>query len=362
MHPPHVRTEIAGATGVITLDRPGALNALTLDMCVAIDAALSAWAADSAIGAVVIRSASPRAFCAGGDVRAVHDAGKAWKRGEGDDRLQREFFRTEYAMNRRIKTFPKPYVALIDGVAMGGGAGLSIHGSHVVATETTLFAMPETAIGLFPDVGASFALPRLPGETGVYLGLTGARIRAADLIALGLATHVAPSAGLGALSAALVDAIRPEGARAAIDAILGDQHKQFEVVGEAGIAPQRAVIDRCFGFDRVEAILDALDAEPGDFAAEAAATIRTMSPTSLKLTLLELRRGRSLTFDDCMRMEYRLSQSVLAGHDFYEGVRAQLVDKDRKPRWYPSTLDAVDERGLAACFLPPRDGDLTFVA
>ncbi len=358
---PHVRTEIAGATGLITLDRPGALNALTLDMCVAIDAALSAWAVDRSVGAVLIRSASPRAFCAGGDVRAVHDAGKAWKRGDGDDHLPRVFFRTEYAMNRRIKTFPKPYVALIDGVTMGGGAGLSIHGSHVVATETTLFAMPETGIGLFPDVGTSFALSRLPGETGVYLGLTGARIRAADLIALGLATHVVLSAGLADLTAALVDAIRPDRAREAIDAILSDYAKAG-VAGEPGLAPWRDAIDRCFAFDRVEAILDALDAEPGDFAAGAAAAIRTMSPTSLKLTLMELRRGRSLTFDECMQMEYRLSQSVLAGHDFYEGVRAQLIDKDRKPKWYPSTLDAVDERGLAACFLAPREGDLTFPA
>jgi enoyl-CoA hydratase len=215
-----------------------------------------------------------------------------------------------------------------------------------------LVAMPETGIGLFPDVGTSHVLPRLAGEIGTYLALSGGRIAAADTFRLGLATHVVAHERIDDLLAELT-AQPPQ----AIDTIIG----RYSIdAGEPELLRQRDVIDRCFRHDRVEDILAALDADGGPFAVQAAATIRTMSPTSLKLTLKEMRRGRTLDFDGCLRMEYRLSQSVLAGRDFYEGVRAQLVDKDRTPKWYPATLDAVDDSAIDSLFVTPLHGDLTF--
>ena len=319
-------------------------------MCLAVDAALTAWEKDDAIAAVIVRGAGERAFCSGGDVRLAREDGLAWKKGQSDGRIVREFFRDEYRMNRRIATFPKPYVALIDGITMGGGVGISVHGSHRLATTRTLLAMPETQIGLFPDVGASYVLPRLPGEVGAWMALTGARLKVADCLLLGLATHVIDHERIDDLVAELISGgdIGPTAARYAVDA------------GPPELPPHRAVIDRCFAHHRVEDILAALDADGGAFAREAAATLRLMSPTSLKLTLKEMRKGRSLGIDDCLRMEYRLSQSVLAGRDFYEGVRAQLVDKDRQPKWYPASLDAVDDSAIDSLFVPPLHGDLTF--
>jgi len=348
---------VEGAVGVVTLDRPKALNALTQPMCVAIDRALAAWARDDAVAAVLVRSSTERAFCAGGDVRAVYDDGIAWKRGETPGHLVRDFFRDEYRMNRRIKVFPKPYIAMIDGITMGGGVGLSVHGSHRVATDRTMLAMPETGIGLFPDVGASYVLPRLPGEIGLFLALTGTRIKSPDLIDLGIATHAVAGERIAQVTAELIDAIRPGDPKAAIDRVLG---RHAASAGEPDLAARRPLIDRCFAHDDIDRILAALDGEADAFAATIAATIRTMSPTSVKLTLAEMRRGRSQDFDECMRMEYRMTQAVLAGHDFYEGIRAQLVDKDRSPRWAPASLDAVDDDTIASCFLAPAQGDLTF--
>ena len=348
---------VEGAFGIITLTRAKALNALDQPMCLAIDRALKLWAEDDRIAAVLVRGAGGRAFCSGGDVRAVREDGIAWKKGESDGAITRDFFRDEYRMNRRIKNFAKPYLALIDGITMGGGVGLSVHGSHRIATETTLIAMPETQIGLFPDVGTSYVLPRLAGRVGTYLALTGARIMAADALALGVATHSVAHERLDALTAELIVRVEPTETMQTIDDVVAAYTTD---AGAPALAAHRGTIDACFGFDRVEDILAALDANAGPFAGEAAATIRAMSPTSLKLTLSEMRRGAALDFDGCMRMEYRLSQSVLAGHDFYEGVRAQLVDKDRSPKWYPARLDAVDDSAIDSHFLTPRQGDLTF--
>ena len=347
-----VELTVGGAFGVITLNHPKALNALDQPMCLAIDGALKKWSADDRIAAVLIRGAGDRAFCSGGDVRTVREDGIAWKRGQSEGRIVTEFFRDEYRMNRRIKTFSKPCLALIDGITMGGGVGLSVHGAYRIATERTLLAMPETGIGLFPDVGTSYVLPRLAGEIGTYLALTGARVKAADALALGLATHVVPHDRIDELTAALF-----ANGRRSIDEIIADFARD---PGVPELLAHRAVIDTCFASDRAEDILTALDAISEPFAAEAAATIRAMSPTSIKLTLKEMRRGRTLNFDSCMRMEYRLSQSVLAGRDFYEGVRAQLVDKDRMPKWYPASLDAVDDNAVDSLFVTPRQGDLTF--
>jgi enoyl-CoA hydratase len=345
-----VQFAVVGSIGLITLDRPKALNALDQQMCLAVDAALKAWEKDDAIVAVVIRGAGGRAFCSGGDVRLAREDGIAWKKGQSDGRIVREFFRDEYRMDRRIATFPKPYIALIDGITMGGGVGISVHGRYRLATPRTVLAMPETQIGLFPDVGTSYILSRLAGEVGTWMALTGARLNAADCKLLGLATHVVDHESLDDLVAELAAGADLEAAAA----------RHAADPGEAAVPANRAVIDRCFAHDRVEDIVAALEADGGAFATEVLATLRLMSPTSLKLTLKLMRKGRTLSVDDCFRMDYRLSQSVLAGHDFYEGVRAQLVDKDKQPKWYPTSLDAIDGTAIDSLFVPPLQGDITF--
>jgi len=353
-----VRFESRGAVGLVTLDRRKALNALTHAMCIAIDDQLAEWAKHADIAVVVIRSGDDRAFCAGGDVRSLYDCGIALKRGLPEGRVAREFIRDEYRMNRHIKIYPKPYVAFIDGVTLGGGLGVSVHGSHRIATERTLFAVPEAAIGLIPDVGASYVLPRLPGESGSYLGLTGARINTADVVALGIATHCVPSVRLNDLLDDLVRADWSGDAHGIVDEIIGLYAVDS---GVPYLAAHSRVIEHCFAHDDIAAILEALDGAGCAVTAEAAAMIRTMSPTSLKLTLAANRRGRRLSFDDCMVMEYRLIQSILLHSDFYEGVRALLIDKDRGPRWDPPVLESVDEAKVARYFVAPPTGDLTFV-
>ena len=331
--------ERRGGLGVVRLNRPAALNALTLDMTRKLDVALKQWAHDPELRIAAIRGVGERAFCAGGDVRALY------KEGPGSAYTE-IFYREEYALNRNIFRFPKPYVALIDGIVMGGGVGVSAHGSHRVVTERTLFAMPETGIGLFPDVGATWLFSRCPGETGLYLGLTGARIRAADLIALGLAEVMAPGERLDQLEAALAQ-VRT---REEIDALLREHAAD---PGAPALTPHRAAIDRCFAEPTVEGILDALDAEGTEWAREAAATLRTKSPTSLKVALRQLRLGRSLPdFEAAMRLEFRLVQHFMAGGDFFEGVRAVVIDKDQRPRWSPARLEEVSEAAVEAYFAP----------
>lgn len=351
-------TGIGGSLGLITLNRPKALNALTLEMIRAIDPVLTGWAADPAIQAVVIRGAGDRAFCAGGDVRAVYEAGRSNIEKAGPPGLTSDFFREEYLLNRRIRRFPKPFVALIDGIVMGGGIGLSVHGSHRVCTERTLAAMPETGIGLFPDVGAGYVLSRLPGACGAWLALTGTRLKAADLRYLGLATSHVAAQDLEPLQAALAGADwRAGSASAVIDAILA---RYAADPGEAGIPALRPLIDRCFSADTVEAILAALDVEDRDAARALLHTLSGLSPTSLKVALEQIRRAATLSFDDSLVMEYRLSQSCMAGHDFYEGIRALLVDKDRSPKWKPATIDAVTREMVLAHFAQVPHGDLVF--
>jgi len=342
--------ERRGTLGLITLNRPYALNALTLDMMRALDPRLDEWEADPRVQAVAIRGAGERAFCAGGDVRALYDS-----RAAGDRAYRAEFYREEYPQNRRIFRFRKPYIALIDGITMGGGVGLSVHGSHRIATERTLFAMPETGIGLFPDVGAGYFLPRLPGELGMYLGLTGARVKAPDCLYARIATHYASSAQLAAMIDALAAADLRTG-RAAVDRTL--QHFAADP-GPATLAAHRAAIDRCFAGDSVEAILAALEAEGTPWAAETRKVIATKSPTSLKLTFRQLREGKRLDFEEAMIMEYRLCQYCMDGHDFFEGVRAVIVDKDNAPKWEPATLAGVNAAEIARAFAPRAD-DLCF--
>lgn len=349
-----IQFERRGPIGLVTLTRPKALNALTLGMIRAFDPQLAAWADDPSVAAVVVTGSGGKAFCAGGDVAQLYHDRAAVQEGRSDGSPRREFFREEYRLNRRIKRFPKPYVALIDGISMGGGVGISVHGSHRVVTEKTMVAMPETAIGLFPDVGATFVLPRCPGRTGVFLALTGERIRAADCLYLGMADAFVPSASIDSLVDRLVASNGSAGAiQAAIDALA-------QPAGEPPLAARRDAIDRCFAGASVETILRALEAEGGDWAEGVRAALAKLSPTSLKVTLAALRRGAEQEFEDGMVMEYRLSQACMAGHDFYEGVRAVLVDKDRNPAWDPPFLVDVDDARVAAHFAPPAEGDLTF--
>ena len=334
--------ERRGAAGVITLNRPQALNAVTHGMVHALSAQLAACAEDAAITRVVIRGAGERAFSAGGDIRALYELGRA---GRQDGALP--FWRDEYTLNAFIKRYPKPYVALIDGIVMGGGVGVSIHGSHRVAGDKFQFAMPEVGIGFFPDVGATWFLPRMPGEAGTYSALTGERLKAADALATGIATHRVASARFPDLLDALCG-------NASVDALLA---AFAESPGEGPLIHRSATIDRLFVGDRVEDILDRLDREAkggadADWARATAMTIRTKSPTSLKIALAQMRRGKTWSFVDCMKAEFRIVSRLVYGHDFYEGIRAVIIDKDNAPRWRPAALDAVRDAEVERHFAP----------
>jgi enoyl-CoA hydratase len=340
-----------GALALVTLNRPKALNALTFSMFRGLADRTAAWAADPEITAVVIAGAGDRAFCAGGDVIEVYDSAR------GDRKLAAELFRVEYRLNRDLFRYPKPYIALIDGIVMGGGVGVAVHGSHRVVTEGALFAMPETSIGLFPDVGGSYFLPRLSGELGMYLGLSGARLGAADCFYAGIATDHVARADLPALVEALVAADWSGDART----VASNTIAAFaSPPGESSLAARRAAIDRCFTEGSVEAIVAALEAEGGAWAEATLAALRKCSPTSLKVAFRQLREGAKLDFESAMTMEYRLSQACVAGHDLPEGIRAAVIDKDRKPKWRPASLAEVDEALVTAHFAPPPQGDLLF--
>jgi enoyl-CoA hydratase len=334
--------ERRGAAGLVTLNRPQALNAVTLGMVRAFTRQLQEWRDDPSITRVVLTAAGGRAFSAGGDIRALYDAGMT---GRHDEMLA--FYGEEYVLNTIIKHYPKPYMALIDGIVMGGGVGLSVHGSHRVAGDRFSFAMPEVSIGFFPDVGATWFLPRLPGELGTYCALTGERLNAADGIAATIATHRVASSRFGDLTDALCGALSVDATLAAFT----------EPAGEGKLAPNRNAIDRLFKGDRVETILAALDAERADpeFGKAAAATLRVKSPTSLKLALAQMRAGVALSFQGCMQTEFRIVSRVIHGHDFYEGVRAVIVDKDNAPKWRPSTLAEVSDAEIARHFAPLPD-------
>jgi enoyl-CoA hydratase len=323
-----VLCERKGAAGVITLNRPQALNALTHGMVRSIRRALDEWLDDPAVTRVVV-AAGDRAFCAGGDIRHLYDLGQA---GRHEEALR--FWRDEYALNVLIKRYPKPYLSLIDGIVMGGGVGISLHGSHRVAGERYQFAMPEVGIGFFPDVGATYALPRLPDEAGTYLALTGDRIGAGDALALGLATYATRSDAIPEILAKLV-AGKP------VDETVARFSRQ---PAAAPLDGERETIRASFGEATVSAILARLDeaASRGSaFAGKTAATIRTKSPTSLVIALEQMRRGRALSFEEAMRTEFRIVSRIIEGEDFYEGVRAAIIDKDGAPRWRPAALDEV---------------------
>lgn len=345
----------------VLLNRPRALNAFTLDMYRRLDPMLRGWADDPGVRAVLVQGAGGRAFCAGGDVRAVYEAGRGIA---GPRDLTATFFREEYELIRRIHRYPKPYLAIIDGITMGGGAGISVNGAYRIATERTLLAMPETGIGLFPDVGATRFLNLCPGHIGRYLGLTGARLGPADALYCGLATHFVPHGRVPELIAALAgiawrDAAEPMQVEEVVASFAGDP-------GPPPLALRRAVIDRCFAFDGIEEILDALARETAsggpysDWAAGTRAGLMTKSPTSLKVTLRQLIVGYGCDLEQALTLEYRLTQHFMEGHDFYEGVRAVLVDKDQNPRWRPATLAEVSDDMVGTYFAPLGARELTF--
>lgn len=351
MSEPEILFDRVGHAGVVTLNRPKALNALTHDMVLRMAEALAAWESDASVRLVLVRAAGEKAFCAGGDIRRVYDMGKA------GDPAQRAFFADEYRLNVRIKRYSKPYVALVDGIVMGGGVGVSAHGSHRVGTERTTFAMPETGIGFFPDVGGSYFLPRMPDQTGMMAALSAGRLKQADALWTGILTHAVASADLDALTQAL-------GEEVDVDAVLARFAARHDA-GTPSLAARAPRIAELFGKPSVAEILSALDAVAGkasdadaEWAGGLAAAIRSKSPTSVLLSFAQLRRGGEADFEACMRLEYRIVSHILQGHDFYEGVRALIVDKDNAPHWSPATLADVSEDAVLAHFAPPEGGDL----
>ena len=338
----------AGSAAVIRLNRPKALNSINLPMVRTIRHALEQYRDDPSIGAVILRGEGERGLCAGGDIRVLYDLGKA-----GDPEVTR-FWREEFPLNYTISHYPKPYVALMDGITMGGGVGLSAHGRHRVVTERTRLAMPETGIGYFPDVGATWLLPKAPGEVGTWMALTGQEVDGAGAIYAGLADALMPAERLDAL----VDAIGALGG-AGENGEVDDTIASFAVPpAESVLEKNRQLIDRCFGFDRVEDVLAALAAEEGDFAATTREAMLKRSPTSLKLSLRLLRAGRqSSGLVECLEREFGAGVEILRHHDFYEGVRAAIIDKDRNPRWLPAGLSDVTAESIER-YLQGKHGGL----
>jgi len=339
-----IHFETRGHVGLVTLNRGHALNALTHRMVLDLGTALDRWESDPAIAHVIIRSHDEKAFSAGGDIRDLYEKGLSARRGEGEKPIG--FFRDEYRLNLRIRTYSKPYVALIDGIVMGGGVGVSINGSHRLAGANIRFAMPEVGIGFFPDVGATWFLPRLPGETGTWLALTGAQMDQADCCWSGIATQGADAERFDELIEALAVASET-------DAVLAEF--RVEPANEPSVAPHQEEISRIFAGDRlqeIEARLAAAGSGNWPGAEKAARAMSRMSPTSLAIALKQMRFGKRHEFADCMKTEFRIVSRILDGVDFYEGVRAQIIDKDRKPVWKPAHLAELDDTVIEGYFAP----------
>lgn len=333
--------ERRGAVGVITLNRPKALNALTHDMIRSLRAALESWANDDDIGAVVLCGEGERAFCAGGDIKMFHASAVS------GDRAAEDFWFDEYALISFIHHYPKPYLSLLHGITMGGGLGVSVPGTFRVGADNLVCAMPETGIGFFPDVGASYFLSRAPGVTGLYMAMTGARAKLADAQYLGLVTHMLPQKKWPDIIDALASGDE-----------VGDLLRRARAAGgESVLEKQRAVIDATFAAPTVEGILGALDHNASSFAREAAAMIRSRSPFSVKTAFHAWHAGRNLDFDACMRMEYRVACRIKRLPDFREGIRATVIDKDNNPVWC-AELEAISDAAVASCFATLGEAEL----
>ena len=331
--------------GVITLNRPGVLNSLSHDMIHAITVQLKHWARDDAMHAVLIQACEGRAFCAGGDLRLIYE------RTIGKEVGRSTYFQDEYELNRLIYHYKKPYIAFLNGITMGGGVGLSMHGSHRIATDRLLFAMPETGIGFFPDVGGTYFLPRLPHEMGTYLGLTGSRITVDDAKMLGLVTHKIPEAVFPDIMQALLDTpIYASNAKEIVTGIID----QFALPVETSPLMQvKEDISAAFHHNSVEAILTAIKFTSSAFLEGAADVLKRKSPTSLKVTLRALRGGLLLDFDACMKQEFYLMSHFLEGHDFMEGIRALIIEKDQTPNWQPHDLASITDSMVLDYFMEP---------
>ncbi|XP_056294064.1 3-hydroxyisobutyryl-CoA hydrolase, mitochondrial isoform X1 [Pseudoliparis swirei] len=351
---PEVLLERVGSAGVITINRPKALNALNLAMVRQIYPQLKKWDNDNETAIVIIKGAGGKAFCAGGDIIAVTESGKV------GDPLAEDFFREEYILNNAIGECRKPYIALIEGITMGGGVGLSVHGRFRVATEKTLFAMPETAIGLFPDVGGGFFLPRLRGKLGLFLALTGFRLKGRDVQRAGVATHFVEREKIPELERELLGLTSPSAED--VSRLLDSYQQQSALDADKPFVLERHMsdIDRLFSSSSVEGIVKDLQADGSEFARKQAEMLSRMSPTSLKITHQQLEAGATLSLREVLVMEYRLSQACMRGRDFYEGVRAVLVDKDQSPKWSPPTLEEVTQQSVDQCFSSLGEKDLTF--
>lgn len=329
----------AGNIGLITLNRQHVLNALNQSMFEALYSHLLEWEENTAIKAVIIRAAEGRAFCAGGDVREVYN------RKEEGEKTKIDFFQIEYALNRKIYHYSKPYIALLDGITMGGGAGISLHGSHRVGTKQLVFAMPETRIGFFPDIGSSYFLSRLPNKVGLYLGLSGERINDKDCYALGLIDAILEQSSFNPLIEELV--VTDLRNKQSVTEIIKKNSLVYE---ESSLLIHKNDILSCFSGVSVENIIQALEESKTPWCVELSFSLRKKSPTSLKVTLEQLRRAEKLDFDRCMDMEYKMMQHFLRSHDFFEGVRAALVDKDNNPHWKPASLKDVSHQSVLNYF------------
>jgi enoyl-CoA hydratase len=339
-----LKVERRGSAGFLILNRIPALNALTLNMVREIAATLDGFERDPAVARVVVCGAGERAFCAGGDIRWLYERGRA-----GDYAAQSQFFREEYRLNARIKRFPKPYISLIDGIVMGGGVGVSLHGSRRVASEKAVFAMPEVGIGFFPDVGATYALPRVPHRIGAAMAATGLRADGADMAALGLATAYVESRKLPALAAALE---RPGDA----DALIGEfasRPPPSKLLAEA------ETIGQSFAQADAASVIAALERRDSEFSRRLREMMATKSPTSLAIALRQMQIGANLLFEDAMRVEFRIVTRICRGHDFYEGVRAAIVDKDNRPQWRPAAGENPAPSEIDAYFAPLGADELT---
>ncbi|MFC3163862.1 enoyl-CoA hydratase/isomerase family protein [Ciceribacter thiooxidans] len=338
-----VLTGRSGTLGLISLNRPRIINSLSLGMVRAIDAALDDFEHDPTIAAVMVTGEGERGFCAGGDIKMLYEGGKA---GSPEPAT---FWREEYRLNARIGSYPKPYVVLIEGITMGGGVGLSGHASHRITTETARLAMPETGIGFFPDVGATWLLSQAPGELGTYMGLTGEPVGATDAIAAGFADWLVDTSQVSEIAEAL-SSLPAAAGHNDVAAVIADAARPATALA---FAEHRNLIDRCFAFDSIEEILATLAADASEFATKARATMLIRSPTSLKVTLALLRKGRSSPdLETCLEREFAATDQILRTPDFYEGIRAAIIDKDRNPKWSPATLDAVGPAIVDAFFRP----------
>ncbi|MGF7157688.1 enoyl-CoA hydratase/isomerase family protein [Bartonella heixiaziensis] len=325
-----------GRAGIIKLTRPSALNALNQQMVFAFKKALSTWETDDDVSCILVEGEG-RAFCAGGDVVEIYRMGKTAS--------SCQYFRDEYRLNAYIKHFPKPYISFLNGIWMGGGVGISLYGSHRIVTENTLFAMPEGAIGFFPDVGASFFLPPLPDYFGVYLALTGAHIKWGDCLNLGLATHAVPEAGLACVRKAIIEQGSP---RLALNerAIIRDYETSHEI---------RCVVSACFGTDTLEECMELLYKKSKEgilFAKECYDVLQSRSPTSLRVIWKQMKQNPPQSLEDCMKIENRIAHHMVFSHDFHEGIRAMLIDKDKTPKWQPDKLSNITDEMIDSYFQP----------